>query len=68
MAVVNTVEFPTHTIVHLVPPTGLIRAGFPLLCRYGYYEQGGLADMDDEVRVMELVEDTVRKRTQSAEY
>lgn len=27
--------------------------------RYGYYEQGGLADMDDDVRVMELVEDTV---------
>lgn len=26
--------------------------------RYGYYEQGGLADMPDEVRVMELVEDT----------
>eukprot|EP00903_Cladosiphon_okamuranus_P013128 g12244.t1 len=26
--------------------------------RYGYYEQNGLADLDDEVRVMELVEDT----------
>ncbi|CAM9114708.1 unnamed protein product [Ectocarpus sp. 6 AP-2014] len=26
--------------------------------RYGYYEQGGLVDMDDDVRVMELVEDT----------
>lgn len=31
-----------------------------LLGRYGYYEQGGLADMNDETRVMELVEDTVR--------
>ncbi|CAM9600201.1 unnamed protein product, partial [Hapterophycus canaliculatus] len=26
--------------------------------RYGYYEQGGLADMNDDTRVMELVEDT----------
>ncbi len=31
-----------------------------ILGRYGYYEQGGLADMNDETRVMELVEDTVR--------
>lgn len=35
--------------------------GLCLLSRYGYYEQGGLADMPDDVRVMELVEDTVSR-------
>lgn len=30
-------------------------------CRYGYYEQGGLADLNEDVRVMELVEDTVSR-------
>ena len=33
--------------------------------RYGYYEQGGLADMNEETRVMELVEDTVRPKNEA---
>lgn len=32
---------------------------FNAFFRYGYYEQGGLGKMDENVRVMELVEDTV---------
>lgn len=32
---------------------------FHAFFRYGYYEQGGLAKMDEDIRVMELVEDTV---------